>query len=525
MFKKPNVRKHMSRHIPFTSILIALCFIIGVVLFLMKFLYAGFPVIPNQNIKSWHIEEKITLIDPAENLKIDLYLPEQTPFYTQVEEHFFPSSFGRHVDKNALQRHVTFSKKKPDAQEIIYYRTVVYDIKSASDSEKNYIRKLEKSYSDYPLSDQFDTEDIRMILDDIHQQIVSRSSDTQSYVTELFSFLKEKDDYLKLIQLKTSINVDKVVLATEILRFAEIPARTMNGMLLSKAKQNAKFLRWVEVFTGQKIIRFTPYREQIGMPSNLFPWYEGYGKPYSITSKYKNIQSEFSVKRHIESALTESLWTGQNIKSFFYKTSVYNLPIEIQLIMSMLLLIPIGAVVCVFLRQVVGIPTYGTFMPVLIAISFRETHLFWGVLFFSAIVIIGMLFRSIFDNMRLLVVPRLTAVLTIVVAIIFVLSFMLHQFGLDAGGLSLFPLIILTMMIERMSITWEEQGAHQAIKLAVTSMMVAILCYLVIGNIYIEHLFVTFPELLFIVLAIALSLGRYTGFKLTEYVRFRAMQT
>ena len=271
-------------------------------------------------------------------------------------------------------------------------------------------------------------------------------------------------------------------------------------------------------------MRFSPDRDKMGMPSNIFPWYEGYGKIYDILSGTSQVKMEFSVKHHIESALTESFWNGTNVKSFLYKVSVYNMPVEIQLVMSMLLLIPIGAVVCVFLKQMIGIPTFGTFMPVLVAISFRETGFMWGIIFFSSIVAIGMLFRSLFDNLKLLVVPRLSAILTIVVGIIFVLSFTLNRFSYNAGGLSLFPLIILTMMIERMSITWEEQGAKTALKLAFNSMLVATICYSVIGNSFMEHLLMTFPELLFVNLGVALILGRYTGFKLTEYYRFRTLQ-
>nr|WP_265416054.1 7TM domain-containing protein [Orrella marina] len=40
-------------------------------------------------------------------------------------------------------------------------------------------------------------------------------------------------------------------------------------------------------------------------------------------------------------------------------------------------------------------------------------------------------------------------------------------------------------------------------------------------NPYVEHLFFVFPELLLIVLALALLVGRYTGYRLVELLRFR----
>jgi hypothetical protein len=57
----------------------------------------------------------------------------------------------------------------------------------------------------------------------------------------------------------------------------------------------------------------------------------------------------------------------------------------------------------------------------------------------------------------------------------------------------------------------------------VGSMLVAVLAYLVMGMDWLEHLVFTFPELLLIVLAIVLLLGRYTGYRVSELKRFKAL--
>ena len=51
----------------------------------------------------------------------------------------------------------------------------------------------------------------------------------------------------------------------------------------------------------------------------------------------------------------------------------------------------------------------------------------------------------------------------------------------------------------------------------------AALGYCVITNDFIEEMVFVYPELLLIVLAIVILLGRYNGFKLTEYRRFRKL--
>jgi hypothetical protein len=74
-----------------------------------------------------------------------------------------------------------------------------------------------------------------------------------------------------------------------------------------------------------------------------------------------------------------------------------------------------------------------------------------------------------------------------------------------------------------MSVTWEELGARDAITEGIGTMGTAVLIYLVMGIEIIRHLFFVFPELLLLVLAATLLAGRYTGFRLTEYRRFKAL--
>ncbi len=79
------------------------------------------------------------------------------------------------------------------------------------------------------------------------------------------------------------------------------------------------------------------------------------------------------------------------------------------------------------------------------------------------------------------------------------------------------------MTIERMSVIWEERGAQDAIKAGAGSLLVAALAYLVMGIDALEHLFFTFPELLLVILALVLLAGRYSGYRLSEIARFRAL--
>jgi hypothetical protein len=187
-------------------------------------------------------------------------------------------------------------------------------------------------------------------------------------------------------------------------------------------------------------------------------------------------------------------------------------------------MLPLGAVLVVFLRTIIGLKTFGTFMPILIAMAFRETQLFWGVIMFSLIVSIGLMIRFYLERLFLLLVPRLASVLVIVVILMLLISLITNQLGVERLlSISLFPMVILAMTIERMSITWEENGAHEAIMQGIGSLFVACIGYVVMTNENLMYLIFVFPELLLVVLGLCLWMGGYTGYRLTELTRFKGM--
>jgi hypothetical protein len=104
------------------------------------------------------------------------------------------------------------------------------------------------------------------------------------------------------------------------------------------------------------------------------------------------------------------------------------------------------------------------------------------------------------------------------------ISLMSHKLGMDTGlSVALFPMVIVAMTIERMSIVWEERGPADAMRAAFGSLVLATLAYTGMGLDWLEHLIITFPELLLIVLALVILAGRYTGYRLLELTRFKAL--
>ena len=495
--------------------------------------YLDFPLQPNKESKSWHIEAKIEFLAKNSPAKATLMLPQNYDNYVLIDENFISEGYGlsTRTDAKNGNRTVTWSKRKAHGEQAIFYQGILYAFDSAMPSKEKKSKKIKPSKLDrasFPnASGALDERHPYFVaLDAVINEIKEHSADEVTFILELYKFLNSSDDdrigIIRKRDKKTSLNTPQ--LAALILNEAGIPARSINGIELEEERRFVALQKWVEVYVDDTWHTINPKTGRFGLENKYFRWWEGDKNILSLDGGRK-ADIRISIKQNTEEAINVALWKGKESNELLLSFSLFSLPIDTQLVFQVLLLIPIGGLAIAFMRQVIGLKTFGTFMPVLIAISFRETQLVTGVILFTSVVIIGLFIRAYFDRLQLLLVPRLTAVLTIVVLLITALTVITHKLNIVAGlSISLFPMVILTMTIERMSIAWEEYGAHNAIITGLGSLVAAIISYLCMANPYVMHIIFVFPELLLIVLAISIVIGRYHGYKLTEYFRFRAIK-
>jgi hypothetical protein len=309
--------------------------------------------------------------------------------------------------------------------------------------------------------------------------------------------------------------------AVRILALAGIPARIVNGVRLTESARNVHFRHWIEVFNDGAWRPFSLRADTMGIPEDFLPWWRG-DEDFVQASMPLPVQTATTVARVTETAGWSALAPLAFMDEKLIEFSLLTLPLDVQQVYRVILMVPLGVILLVFLRNVVGVSTFGTFMPVLIALAFRETTLVWGIVLFSVVVGAGLLVRVYLEYLKLLVVPRLASVLIVVILLMAFFSVLTHKVGLDRGlSVALFPLVIISMTIERMSIVWDENGPFAALKQGVGSLATAAACYFVMSIDYMEHLLFVYPEILLVLLAIAILLGRYAGYRLTELWRFR----
>jgi hypothetical protein len=198
------------------------------------------------------------------------------------------------------------------------------------------------------------------------------------------------------------------------------------------------------------------------------------------------------------------------------------LPLDMHEPLAVILLLPLGALVTTLFRTVIGIRTFGTFTPTLLALAFVYSDWITGLLTFAVVLALGLTSRSLLERLKLLVVPRLSTILTLVVLCIMAMVSVLDYFNLTPSAQAvILPMVILTMTIERFYLTSEEDSPAFALELLAATLVVGACCYGVLRWKAVGNLVFTFPELHLFTIAALVLLGRYSGYRLTELWRFR----
>ena len=205
----------------------------------------------------------------------------------------------------------------------------------------------------------------------------------------------------------------------------------------------------------------------------------------------RDLEVEYDMEQ-LPKASLETTAVGQ------YPTDILDLtrlPLEMQRVLSLILLMPLGALVTCVFRNIVGLKTSGTFTPTLLALSLVFADWKTGCIILVAALVLGIATRYLIDGLKLLILPRLSIMLTLVVfCIVFGIS-ALEYFRIAPGTQAvLLPMVILTMLVERFYITTQEDGAGIAFQHLLGTLVVGFCCYLVLCWEAVAQLILAYPE-------------------------------
>lgn len=489
--------------------------LLGGLLMAYKVVRLGFPLMSNDSSEQWVVQARLE-VEPLEGpVRAGLLLPARSSGYMVSDENFISRGFGLTLDEELFRREANWAIRRLYEPKTLYYRaTVIPDTRE---------RRIGHA-PDFPSPPTLD-EPWASALKDLVTEVREESADIESFAAEVIDRLDSTnpDENVSLFLASAKTPLDRARLAQTLLAGARIPTMLVHGITLQKDVQRAPLKTLLAVHNGDDWLLFDPQDGHRGRPANFMIWYRGEEELATVkNARLSDLQ--ISVKRRVVSTLELATQRAALKDSLIGKISVLQLPVQTQSVYEVLLLVPFGILAIVILRNFVGFSSFGTFAPVLIALAFRETELLKGILLFVLIVSMGLVFRFYMERLRLLLVPRLAAVVTIVVLLMTAISIISDQIGTETGlSVSLFPMVIISMVIERMSIVWEERGGAVAIREGIGSLAIAALAYLIMSMDMLSYWVTVFPEVNLIVLGLIIAVGRYTGFRLSELTRFRQL--
>ncbi|MBA4336778.1 hypothetical protein C0416_03325 [bacterium] len=201
----------------------------------------------------------------------------------------------------------------------------------------------------------------------------------------------------------------------------------------------------------------------------------------------------------------------------------------------LILMLPVIATVVSIMKQVVGLTTFGVYTPTIITLTFWILGIKLGLLTLLIVFIVGTGARAVLKRYRLLYVPKMAIVLSsVAIAILFMLivSIRFNLFDAQFYSLSVFPMLILSTLTEKFVDAQGSKGFKQAMILTLQTVLVAVIAYIVIGGevdlylfklkfIALQGFMLSYPEVIILIIFFNIFLGRWTGLRLLEYVRFR----
>ncbi|MGZ9898412.1 inactive transglutaminase family protein [Shewanella gaetbuli] len=489
-------------------IFVILLFIAGIGASIYRGIEHSVPFLPGEQVQSWAIDAKISFNGTNNPAEIHFALPNDPAFDILVENTTSPG-YGLTINDD-VNRKAVWSKRETSGPQSLFYRVTL--VPTGNLDIKDDIEPADTELYQWPVTEQAAAEQIV-------GEVWERSATNLSFAKQLMQLLNDDNQSQNMALLLSTNSATNLFL--HMLHSKGVPARKVSGLLLEDQRRRQQLSSYIQVYQDGVWHLFDIHNNKQGRDNKLVLWEYAGGSVLDVMGG-TNSQVNFSMLQDTRSALATSIDMMMTEDALDF--SLYQLPLEEQSLFKGILLIPIGVLVVVFLRVIVGIKTSGTFMPVLIAMAFIQTTLITGLIGFLLIVAFGLMIRSYLSTLNLLLISRISAVIIVVIFIIGLFTLISFKLGLSEGlTVTFFPMIILAWTIERMSILWEEEGPKKVFVAGGGSLFVATIAYLAMSNSIVQHWVFNFLGIHLVILATVLVMGQYTGYRLTELKRFKPL--
>ena len=194
---------------------------------------------------------------------------------------------------------------------------------------------------------------------------------------------------------------------------------------------------------------------------------------------------------------------------------------------ALLLLLTVVTAFIAGVRHLIGVRSFGIFLPAALSVVFVVIGPIFGIGLFVLIIAIASLVRFGLrkTKIRLQYLPRMAFILWGVIVCVLVFLFLAPIFGgIDFASVSVLPLFILILLAEDFIRVQLGKSVKAAISLTTETLILAFVSFLILSFIPFQQFALLNPEILLIFVALFdFVLGKYIGLRFLEFWRFRKL--
>ena len=516
----------MSRVVALTGTLLV---VLGLAVFAWKVSLYEMPLAPREAMGPWHVELRIHVRGDGRRGSVRVLLPMRSEGQVVFDERSASDQLAFSIRDRDGERVGVWTGWLEDIQEIVYeFRVQSFALRQPlPDPVPPPAPSVRERWGQPSAAVPASAPEVKELIAGL---ALSGPENPAARIRALYAFVAHEvasvatagDDPLLTLSQREGSPQGKERLLVTLLRAIGVPARSVIGLELREGTAPQPVV-WTEAHAGGTWVPMSTTLDFFETrPADLVELGHGVD-PLVEATGVRAVGHRFSSRReHLRPDEIANLMAPDN--RVLAWLSLYRLPLATQSALRTLLLLPLGAFFVAFFRNMVGVTTYGTFMPVLIALALRSFGLLEGLALVALVIFFGVFGRLTLERLRLLMVPRLAILLSLVVLTVTLFALTARELGragLFAGVV--LPMVILTMLIERISITIAEEGLPEALKRATSSVLVAGAVYPVFRSELAGHLVFSFPELVIVVMGLLVWMGGYTGYRISDLLRFRTL--
>jgi hypothetical protein len=504
---------------------------LSLVAFLYKVRVLQYPLATGDEPATWRVEVALAVAGTGERTDVEVPLPRTSGYQQLISESVRSGRLRFAISEAEGLRTGRWNGRLDGTTNLSYETTFVarsYAHEAPDQDERSSYPSTVEPYLES--SPGIPVDDTAIV--ELARELQLDGVEKVKLVGEIFSFLLRElgqvdeggnMDAIAALQQGRGNELGRARLFCSLARRGGVPCRVLVGVGLRNGSYD-ELRYWNEVYLGDG---WVPYDASSGDSGTLPPDRLSLGPVMGHAPVLSNDVDSVSMRVYVQSEIETYVELVRRRRgesqTWLERLSPLFLPVRLQNTLRILLIVPLGALVMCVLRNVVGIRTFGMFMPMLIALALTGTGLAWGTFFLFAIIAVALVTRIWIQRLYLLLAARIAFILTLVILLMVFLFAVGEQLALPSTGVGAFPFVIMTMIVERLSVSLEEEGVGNTLRRAGSTLAAIYLTYAVIHARVLQTVFLVFPELLLLILAALLVVGRYTGYRMTELIRFREL--